>query len=74
MNTRYPFLLLKFHLTDVKMAVEQVQMLREISHDIKTPKKRDTMESSNDFFERLAGDDDRNINEIESYEVITEYR
>ena len=53
------------------MAVEQVQMLREISHDIKTPKKRDTMESSNDFFERLAGDDDRNINEIESYEVIT---
>ena len=56
------------------MAVEPVQMLREISHDIKTPKTRDTMESSNDFFERLAGDDDRNINEIESYEVITEYR
>ena len=56
------------------MAVEQVQMLREITHDVKTPKKSDTMESSNDFFERLAGDDDRNINEIESYEVITEYR
>jgi len=56
------------------MAVEQVQMLREISHDVKTPRKSDKMESSNDFFERLAGDDDRNINEIESYEVITEYR
>ena len=56
------------------MAIEQAQMLREISHDIKTPKKRDTMESSNDFFERLAGDDDRNLNEIESYEVLSEYR
>ncbi len=56
------------------MAVEPIQMLREISHDVKTPKKSDTMESSNDFFERLASDDDRNINEIESYEVITEYR
>ena len=56
------------------MAVEPTQMLREISHDVKTPKKRDTMESSNAFFERLASDDDRNLNEIESYEVITEYR
>ena len=56
------------------MAVEQVQMLREISHDVKTPRKSDKMESSNDFFERLASDDDRNISEIESYEVITEYR
>ena len=56
------------------MAVEPTQMLREISHDVKTPKKRDTMESSDDFFELLASDDDRNLNEIESYEVITEYR
>ena len=56
------------------MAVEPTQMLREISHDVKTPKKRDTVESSNDFFERLAGDDDRNLNEIESYEVLSEYR
>ncbi len=56
------------------MAIEQAQMLREISHDVKTPRKSDKMESSNDFFERLASDDDRNINEIESYEVITEYR
>ena len=64
----------KSQITEVKMEYEQQQMLREISHDIKPPKKRDTMESSNDFFERLAGDDDRNINEIESYEVITEYR
>ncbi len=56
------------------MAVEPIQMLREISHDVKTPKKSDTMESSNDFFERLASEDDRICNEIESYEVITEYR
>ena len=56
------------------MAIEQAQMLREISHDVKTPRKSDKMESSNDFFERLAGDDDRNLNEIEGYEVITEYR
>ena len=50
------------------------KMLREITNDRRTPKKSDKMESSNDFFERLAGDDDRNLNEIESYEVITEYR
>ena len=56
------------------MAIEQAQMLREISHDVKTPRKSDKMESSNDFFERLASDDDRNLNEIEGYEVITEYR
>ncbi len=56
------------------MAVEPIQMLREINHDVKTPKKSDTMESSNDFFERLACEDDLNCNEIESYEVITEYR
>ena len=56
------------------MAIEQTQMLREISHDVKTPKKRDTVESSNDFFERLASEDDLNCNEVESYEVITEYR
>ena len=56
------------------MAIEQTQMLRGISHDVKTPKKRDTVESSNDFFERLAGDDDRSLNEIESYEVLSEYR
>ena len=51
-----------------------IQMLREISHDKLTPKKSDKVETSNDFFERLAEDDDRNVNEIESYEVITEYR
>ena len=56
------------------MAVEQVQMLREISHDVKTPKKTDKMESSKDFYERLVDQDDLFCNEIESYEVITEYR
>ncbi len=56
------------------MELKKPTMLREISHDVKTPKKSDTMESSNDFFERLACEDDLNCNEIESYEVITEYR
>ena len=56
------------------MELKEPVMLREISHDVKTPRKSDKMESSNDFFERLASDDDRNISEIESYEVITEYR
>ena len=56
------------------MAVEPIQMLREINHDVKTPRKSDKLESSNDFFERLASEDDRNCNEIESYEVIAEYR
>ena len=44
------------------MAIEQTQMLREISHDVKTPKKRETVESSNDCVERLAGDDGRHVN------------
>ena len=56
------------------MAVEPTQMLREISHDVKTPKKTDKMESSKDFYERLVDQDDLFCNEIESYEVITEYR
>ena len=56
------------------MENSNVKMLREISNDRITPKKSDKMESSNDFFERLAGDDDRNLNEIESYEVLSEYR
>ena len=56
------------------MAVEPIQMLREISHDVKTPRKSDKMESSTDFYERLVDDEDQNCNEIESYEVITEYR
>ena len=59
------------------MELEQpkvLKMLREINHDIKTPRKSDKMESSKDFYERLVDDDDRNCNEIESYEVITEYR
>ena len=49
-------------------------MLREIAHDPLTPKKSNRMESAKDFYERLVDDDDRNCNEIESYEVITEYR
>ena len=49
-------------------------MLREIAHDQLTPKKSDKMESSKDFYERLVDKDDQFCNEIESYEVITEYR
>ena len=50
------------------------KMLREIANDNITPKKSDKMESSTDFYERLIDDEDQNCNEIESYEVITEYR
>ena len=50
------------------------KMLREITNDRITPKKSDKMESSTDFYERLVDDEDINVNEIESYEVITEYR
>ena len=50
------------------------KMLREIANDSLTPKKRDK-ESSSDFFERLRGEDDDGLDyEIESYEVISEYR
>ena len=50
------------------------KMLREITNDGITPKKSDKMESSKDFYERLVDDEDLNCPEIESYEVITEYR
>ena len=49
------------------------KMLREITNDGITPKKSDKMESSKDFYERLVDDEDLNCQEIESYEVITEY-
>ena len=49
-------------------------MLREIAHDQLTPKKSDKVEISKDFYERLVDDEDLIGNEIESYEVITEYR
>ena len=49
-------------------------MLREISHDQLIPKKSNKMESAKDFYERLVDEDDILGNEIESYEVITEYR
>ncbi len=50
------------------------KMLREIANDTLTPKKSDKIESSKDFYERLVDQDDLYCNEIESYEVITEYR
>ena len=56
---------------EVKMASK---MLREIVEDDLTPKKSDKIENSNDFYERLRDPDDGFDNEIESYEVITEYR
>jgi hypothetical protein len=49
-------------------------MLREIAHDQLTPKKSNKVESAQDFYERLVDEDDVLGNEIESYEVITEYR
>lgn len=49
-------------------------MLREIANDKLTPKKSDKIETSKDFYERLVDDEDLIVNEIESYEVITEYR
>jgi hypothetical protein len=59
---------------EVKMELKKPVMLREISHDVKTPKKTDKMENATDFYERLVDQDDLFCNEIESYEVITEYR
>ena len=50
------------------------KMLREIVEDDLTPKKSDKIENSNDFYERLRDPDDGFDYEIESYEVITEYR
>ena len=50
------------------------KMLREIAEDDLTPKKSDKMESSNDFYQRLKEPDDGFDYDIESYEVISEYR
>ena len=49
-------------------------MLREIAHDPLTTKKSNRMERAKVFYERLEDEDDVPVNEIESYEVITEYR
>ena len=49
-------------------------MLREIDEDDLTPKKSDKMENSNDFYQRLNDPDDGFDYDIESYEVISEYR
>ena len=50
------------------------KMLREIANDSLTPKKSDK-KSSSDFFERLREEDEDGLDyEIESYEVISEYR
>ena len=50
------------------------KMLREIAEDDLTPKKSDKMENSNDFYQRLKDPDDGFDYDIESYEVISEYR
>ena len=50
------------------------KMLREIAEDDLTPKRSDKVENSNDFYERLSDPDDGFDYEIESYEVISEYR
>ena len=50
------------------------KMLREIANASLTPKKSDKT-SSSDFFERLREEDEDGLDyEIESYEVISEYR
>ena len=50
------------------------KMLREIANDSLTPKKSDKG-SSSDLFERLREEDEDGLDyEIESYEVISEYR
>ena len=50
------------------------KMLREIANDSMTPKKSDKV-SSSDLFERLREEDEDGLDyEIESYEVIAEYR
>ena len=50
------------------------KMLREIVEDDLTPKKSDKIERSNDCYARLRDPDDGFDYDIESYEVITEYR
>ena len=50
------------------------KMLREIAEDDLTHKRSDKVENSNDFYERLNDPDDGFDYDIESYEVITEYR
>ena len=50
------------------------KMLREIMEDDLTPKKSDKIRKTQDFYERLGDPDDGLDYEIESYEVITEYR
>ena len=50
------------------------KMLREIAEDDLTPKKSVKMEISNDFYQRLKEPDDGFDYDIESYEVISEYR
>ena len=50
------------------------KMLREIAEDDLTPKRSDKVENSNDFYERLKDPDDGFDYDIESYEVISEYR
>ena len=62
-----------YPLTAMEVKMES-KMLREIANDTLTPKKSDKIESSKDFYERLVDQDDLYCNEIESYEVITEYR
>ena len=49
-------------------------MLREIAYDKITPKKSDKMESAQDFYVRLADEDEFLPSEIEAYEVFTEYK
>ena len=50
------------------------KMLREIANDPLTPKKSDKKVQT-DLFEYLKdGEEDQNCQELESYEVITEYR
>ena len=50
------------------------KMLRELANDSMTPKKSDKT-SSSDLFERLREEDEDGLDyEIESYEVISEYR
>ena len=50
------------------------KMLREITNDTLTPKKKDKREAPQDFYERLGDPDDGFDYDMESYEVITEYR
>ena len=54
--------------------IMESKMLREITNDTLTPKKKDKIEASQDFYERLGDPDDGFDYDMESYEVITEYR